>query len=190
MKRILVLIFILVALAQLAVPAILAWGRIQTLTHGRVWKFKTAPVDPEDAIRGRYVALRFSAESFAAAEPAEADQIASGAPIYVVLKEDADGFAQIDRVSPTELKGDNVVKAKNGYSSENRQRVWFPFDTYWVTEKVAPAAEAAYRENSRRGKENAYVTVRVRDGDAALEQLYIDNQPLADYLRAQAAAKK
>jgi hypothetical protein len=25
---------------------------------------------------------------------------------------------------------------------------------------------------------------RVRDGDAALEQLYIDNQPLVDYLRA------
>ena len=30
-------------------------------------------------------------------------------------------------------------------------------------EKSAPAAETAYRENSRRGKENAYVTVRVRD---------------------------
>jgi hypothetical protein len=58
-----------------------------------------------------------------------------------------------------------------------------------VTEKSAPAAETAYRENSRRGKENAYVTVRVRESDAALEQLYIDNQPLADYLRAQAQKK-
>ena len=28
------------------------------------------------------------------------------------------------------------------------------------------------------------VTVRVRDGDAGLEQLYIDEQPLVDYLRA------
>ena len=33
------------------------------------------------------------------------------------------------------------------------------------------------------------MTVRVRNGDAALEQLYIDNQPLADYLRAQAAKR-
>jgi hypothetical protein len=31
--------------------------------------------------------------------------------------------------------------------------------------------------------------VRVRDGDAALEQLYIANQPLADYLRAQTSKK-
>jgi len=35
----------------------------------------------------------------------------------------------------------------------------------------------------------AIVTARIRDGDAALEQLYIDNQPLTDYLRAQAAKK-
>ena len=53
----------------------------------------------------------------------------------------------------------------------------------------APAAEQAYRNNSRRGQQNAYVTIRIRNGDAALEQLYIDNQPLADYLRAQAAKK-
>ena len=189
MKKLPLLIFILVALAQLAVPAVLAWGRIQTLTHGRVWKFKTAPIDPEDAIRGRYVALRFAAESFVAPERPEAEQIAAGTPVYVVLKEGGDGFAQVDHVSATELQGDNVVKARNGYSSENRQTVSFPFDTYWITEKNAPAAETAYRENSQRGKENAYVTVRVRNGDAALEQLYIDNQPLADYLRAQAAKK-
>jgi uncharacterized membrane-anchored protein len=188
MKRIRVLIFILVALAQLAVPAMLAWERIQTLAHGRVWKFKTAPIDPEDAIRGRYVGLRFAAESFPAPAPAKSDQIEAGSTVYVVLKEDANGFAQVDHVSPTELKGDNVVKARSGYSSEDTQKIWFPFDTYWLTEKSAPAAETAYRENSRRGKENAYVTVRVRDGDAALEQLYIDDKPLAEYLRAEAAS--
>ena len=125
MKKPSLLIFILVALAQLGVPAMLAWGRIQTLTHGRVWKFRTAPVDPEDAIRGRYVALRFAAESFSAPEKPESEQIPAGATVYVVLKEDADGFAQVDHVSPTELKGDNVVKARNGYSSDNRQNVWF-----------------------------------------------------------------
>jgi len=189
MKRIPVLIFILVAFAQLAVPAMLAWGRIQTLAHGRVWKFKTEPIDPEDAVRGRYISLRFAAESFSAPAPAKSDQIEPGITVYVVLKEDANGFAQVDHVSPTELKGDNVVKARSGYWSDNSQRVWFPFDKFWVTEKRAPAAEQAYRENSRRGQQNAFVTVRVRDGDAALEQLYIDNQPLADYLRAQAAKK-
>ena len=188
MKMLRVWIFVLVALAQLSVPGLMAWGRHLTLKHGRVWKFKTAPIDPEDAVRGRYVALRFAAESFPGSE-ADAERIATGTTLYVVLKEDADGFAQVDHISMTPLKGDNVVTAKNGYWSNNSQRVVFPFDQFWLTEKSAPAVETAYRENSRRGKENAYVTVRVRNGDAALEQLYIDNQPLADYLRAQAAKK-
>ena len=48
MKSLLIGIFALVALAQLSVPAMMAWGRVQTLNRGRVWKFKTAPIDPEE----------------------------------------------------------------------------------------------------------------------------------------------
>jgi hypothetical protein len=47
------------------------------------------------------------------------------------------------------------------------------------------AAERAYADNSNRKHQNAFVTVRVHHGDAALEQLYIDNKPLVDYLRAE-----
>ena len=81
------------------------------------------------------------------------------------------------------------MKVQAGNWWQEQQKVVFPFRYFWVTENSAPAAERAYRENSRRGKENAYVTVRVASGDAALEQLYIDNQPLPEYLRAQAAKK-
>ena len=65
--------------------------------------------------------------------------------------------------------------------------VSLPFDKYWVTERDAPAAEAAYRAQSRRDKRNAFCTVRVFRGDAALEQLYLDGVPLGEYLRANAA---
>jgi hypothetical protein len=61
-----------------------------------------------------------------------------------------------------------------------------PFDKYWVTERDAPAAETAYRNLSRRDKQNAFASVRVFRGDAVLEQLYLDNQPLGDYLRRNA----
>jgi len=62
--------------------------------------------------------------------------------------------------------------------------VRFPFNKFWVAEANAPAAERAYIENNRRDKQNAYVTVRVRRGDAALDQLFIDNEPLSEYLRS------
>ena len=184
MKTLRFAIFILVALAQLSVPALMAWERMQTLARGRVWKFKTAPVDPEDVVRGRYVRLHFLAEDFTQPEKFESPD-----SIYAILKETPDGFAEIDHTSATPIGGDNVIKVEPGGNWDGKQHIVIPFTQFWITEKSAPEAEKAYRENSRRGKENAYVTVRVRNGDAALEQLYIDNQPLTDYLRAQAAKK-
>lgn len=184
MKTLRIGIFVLVALAQLSVPALMAWGRVQTLARGRVWKFKTAPVDPVDAVRGRYVMLRFDAEDFT-----QAEQLKSADLVYAILKEGADGFAQVDHLSFSPDPADSAMKVEPGGWWQERQHIVFPLRYFWLTEKNAPAAETAYRENSRRGQQNAYVTVRIRNGDAALEQLYIDNQPLADYLRAQAAKK-
>jgi len=185
MKTIRLGIFIFVALAQLGVPMMMAWGRIQTLANGRVWKLKTAPVDPEDAVRGRYVMLRFAAED----NYRQPEQLKSIDSIYAILKEGADGFAEIDHLSFSPAPGDSAMKVEPGGFWDGEQRVVFPFRYFWLTEKRAPAAEKAYRENSKRGQQNAYVTVRIRNGDAALEQLYLDNQPLADYLRAQSAKK-
>lgn len=188
MRTLCVVIFVVVALIQLGVPASVVWKREKTLQHGRVWKFKTEPVDPVDAIRGRYVALRLEAEKGRpAAGPRE--DFTPGGVVYVTLKEDANGFAEVDQISTKPLPGDNVVKAEAGYWRDGWEHVSFPFNRLWVGEKLAPEAERAYVENSRRDKQNAYVTVRVREGDAAIEQLYIDNQPLAEYLRAQAAKK-
>jgi uncharacterized membrane-anchored protein len=178
-----VLIFVVVALAQLAVPASAIWSREQTLRHGRVWKFKTAPVDPVDAIRGRYITLRFDAETIPGPEQPKSERSPVETPLYVVLKENAEGFAEVERVSKDFLKGDNVLKAQNWYRTDEANHVRFPFNRMWVTENNAAAAEKAYFENSRQGKQNAYVTVRVRNGEGVLEQLYIDAQPLPEYLR-------
>jgi len=57
------IVFVLVAFAQLAVPGSLIWKREHTLRQGNVWKFRTAPVDPVDVFRGRYVALHFEVET-------------------------------------------------------------------------------------------------------------------------------
>jgi uncharacterized membrane-anchored protein len=172
------IVFGLVAFAQLAVPASLIWKREHTLRQGSVWKFKTAPVDPVDAFRGRYVALHFEVETQQIAPPANAS---SGQAVFVALKTNTEGFAEIDKVSATRPAGDDFMAAQLSGSA-----ISLPFDKYWVTERDAPTAETAYRDLSRRGQQNAFVTVRVFRGDAAIEQLYLDNQPLADYLRAKA----
>ncbi len=92
MKLVRVTAFLVIALLQVSVPGSVIWKREQTLRHGRVWKFRAAPVDPIDAIRGRYVALRF------AAEEVPQNESISVPFVYAVLREDPDGFAQVDHL--------------------------------------------------------------------------------------------
>ena len=172
------IVFLLLALVQLAVPASLIWNREQTLRRGSVWRFRTAPVDPVDAFRGRYVALEFEEETRQIAPPEGASD---GQAVFMTLRQTPEGFAEIDRISTSAPPGDDFIRVQLHGST-----VSLPFDTYWVTERDAPAAEAAYRSQSSREKRNAFVTVRVFRGDAALEQLYLDGMPLGDYLRANA----
>jgi uncharacterized membrane-anchored protein len=179
MNKLRLIIFLVVALAQIAVPASMIWKRQRTLSEGRVWKFRTAPVDPVDAMRGRYLSLRFEAEQFSYSL-----RLPYGETVYVKLKEDADGFATVDQVNETSTAGDDVVQAEGLGSYQEKGRVKFSFDRLWVTEANAPAAERAYAEHSRREKIDAYATVRVHNGDAGIEELYIAGQPLRDYLRA------
>lgn len=181
MKSWRLIVFVLVALAQLAVPASLIWKREQTLRHGSVWKFRTAPVDPVDAFRGRYVALEFEAETQEIVEPPDS---AKHEAVFVTMRSNAEGFAEIDQVLASRPARDDFIEAQL-----NGKRLSLPFDKYWVTERDAPAAEAAYVAQSRAEKKNAFVTVRVFRGDAALEQLYLDGAPLGEYLRANAGPK-
>ena len=182
MKPFRLLVFVVVALAQFSVPAWAVWMRTQTLSKGKLWKFRTAPVDPVDALRGRYVALAFAAEKVPQAERLPAASVA-----YAILKEGSSGFAEIDHLSTTCPAGDNVIQVEPGAWWDGTQHVEFPFDKFWLTEKIAPQADRAYATATRQEKDNAYVTVRVHNGDAALEDLYIDGQPLAAYLRTHPA---
>ena len=184
MKKLRLIIFIVVALAQISLPASMIWKRQRTLREGRLWKFRTAPTDPVDAMRGRYLTLRFAAETFPQREPVPDH----GDMLYVKLKEDADGFAVVDEISNEPQSGNSIVRADNYGYSAGQNRIHFPFDSFWVSEADAPAAEEAYVEHSRRDKLDAYVTVRVRGSDAAVEELYVAGQPLRDYLRAHPVA--
>lgn len=181
MNKLRLMIFLLVALAQISVPASMIWKRQRTLRDGRLWKFRTAPVDPVDAMRGRYLSLRFEAEEFPRSERLPH---AFETTVYVGIKEDADGFAVVDQVYDAPTGRHDTVEAENHGWYAGKQRVRFPFDRLWVTEANAAAAEKAYADHSRREKVDAYATVRVMAGDAGIEELYIAGQPLREYLRA------
>jgi len=165
--------FIVLTLALLAVPALRIYQYENTLSHGKVFKFETQPVDPYDLFRGRYVALRFKAE------PTNKEYDAAyGSKIYMTLAVNAEGFAEVERVSTKPVEGENVITGRCYY------RVQFPFDRYFMEENAAPEAERVWRDAARNNSgQKTWAEVRVLNGKAVLEGLYIDGVRIEEVLR-------
>jgi len=180
MKRYAALIvFGLAVLAQIGVPASVLMHRAETLREGRVWKFKTAPVDPYDAFRGKYVTLRLAEDRVATAKGFAPD---SGKKVYVRLEEDAEGFARFAGIGYEKTGENDCVQARIRYFTSKEIHLDLPIDRYYMEESKAPEAERVYRQNSRRGEQNAFVAVRILDGFPVIEELYIADTPIREYL--------
>lgn len=166
-------LFAIMALLQLAAPGYTIWRQEHTLASGQAFKFRTGPVDPYDAFRGRFVAL-----GFPDAWPRTLTGVTpeAGNPVHVILGVDADGFATLDEASGAPPKDRPYVRTKWTFDG----RVALPFDRFYLEEFTAPEAERAWRERAR--SENAYLVVRVLDGNWAIENLYLDGRPLRDVL--------
>ena len=183
MSRLLGLALAILFLLQLAVPASMIVGREMTLRHGKHFRFRTAPVDPYDPFRGRFVALNLAASRVA--HP-EGMKLTIRQKVYALLAIDEEGFAYFrDLVAQPPPTGDYLAARVSWWNQETVD-LKLPFDRYYAEEDLAPEIERAYRAHSRRDNQEAYITVRVRNGNGVLEELYIEDLPVGEYLRRQA----
>jgi uncharacterized membrane-anchored protein len=186
--------FALVCFAQLAVPASLIAKHEQTRAAGTVWRFQTAPVDPADPFRGRYVQLAFAVdrESVPLAD-ATYVWVDHGQRVYAELAAGPDGYARLVRVHDRRPAGVEYVDAFVQHMHVEVQRVRdgsepppgppavilrMPFDRYYLPEARAPEVERAYWDASRKAQANTWAEVRVRDGHAVLTGLVLDGKPV------------
>lgn len=165
---------------QIALPVSMIAKRESTLKEGAVFRFKTAPVDPYDAFRGRYVTIR--AEINKVSKPEGVD-LKSGQKVYAQLTVDEKGLAQVLQIALQKPKDSAYLIASVTHPSGNDVGLNLPIDRYYMEETVAPRAEQAYREHSRRDKQDAYVIVRVKDGFAVIEGLYVGDQRIEDVVK-------
>jgi hypothetical protein len=192
--RILALVFLAVALVQLALPASRILQYEKTLTEGRAFKFKTAPVDPYDAFRGRYVALGFDARD---ATWSEGERPEYGTPIYARVEADADGYAKFGEATLDPPSDGDYLKVTAGFMDKDKKiGVGIPFDRFYMEEQIAPEAEKVYREGSRVIPSNqssrdtpAHAIIRIRDGLGVIEQVYIGDKTLAEAAKASLEAR-
>lgn len=161
-----------VFLVQLYVPASMIAEREEILNTGKAYKFKTAPVDPNDPFRGKYIALQFAENEFFAG-PKQAWQY--NEPVYVHLSADAEGYATIQGVS-REAPGEDTtyIKAAIDHALDNGLiGIAYPFDRYYLEESKAYEAEESYRASLPNTTQTTYALVMIKAGDAVLKDVMI-----------------
>jgi uncharacterized membrane-anchored protein len=183
-KKILLSLFILVALAQLYVPAKMILDKEDTLETGIDYKFQTTPIDPIDPFRGEYIILSYK-DNVAAVK--DEKSWFTGETVYVSLVTDEAGFAKISSVSkekPSENK--DFIKAEVSAVSSNatnKLTIYFPFDRYYMKESKAYDAELVYIKSLQDTTQIAYALVSVKEGEAVLKDLLIDGISIKDIVK-------
>jgi uncharacterized membrane-anchored protein len=179
MKKIILPLFILMCLAQWYVPGKMIFDQEALLKEGKVYKFRTAPIDPADPFRGKYITLSFDINRYEVSDYTKWEQQQD---VYVALADSA-GFARIRGVSSTELHEGDYVKARiTTVTSYEPYTLWieYPFDRFYLEESKAAEAEALYWKSQSDSTQVTYALVSVKNGKAALIDVMINDRSIAD----------
>ncbi|MFK7922277.1 MAG: GDYXXLXY domain-containing protein [Bacteroidia bacterium] len=173
-KSIKIALFVVLAIAQIYFPVSMIWQQEETINNGQAFRFETAPVDPNDPFRGKYITLRFTAEEFYSDQ---SSTLPNAGKVFVLLGEDEEGFAKVESVQverPTE--GQHYISAEiwGNYEEDNWVRLKFPFERYYMEESKAYEAELAHRRSRRDSTQKTYALVMVQEGNSALEDVVLD----------------
>lgn len=165
---------------QLFVPAQMIYQQEDTLDTGKAYKFKTRPIDPTDPFRGKYITLSYEINSFQTEDKIWADYYGN---VFVYLKTDTDGFAEIKTISQTQLDtSDDYVIVKSKYNHGKTVNFNLPFDRFYMNENKAYDAEISVREAQIDTTKICYGLVFVKEGTAVLENVFIDDTPIQEFV--------
>lgn len=175
-------IFIIVALAQLFIPAKMILDQEEVLNTGTAYKFKTQPVDPTDPFRGKYIILNYDINS----TKTDDSLWNRKEEVYVYFKKDNLGFAELLKVSkePLDIKSDYVIAEVNWYNKKNKKLSFsLPFNRFYMEETKAQPAEDAYSKAHRDSlPNNIYALVFIKDGEAVLKDVIVNDVSIAKYV--------
>jgi len=179
MKALPWIVFGIAALAQWAVPVAGIMQYEQVLAQGSLVKIKCGAPDPYDPLRGRYLAVR--PEQHQAGVP-QFMKLGRGMRVYGTITTGADGLASITSLSLTPPAGGDYIRLKSDYVYDGKASILWPFDRFYINEKLAPEADKWFAENLRSAN-GITAEVRVLRGRAVLADLSLDGTPFRDILR-------
>jgi uncharacterized membrane-anchored protein len=182
-KKIILPLFALMCLAQWFVPAQMIYDQEQVLREGKTYHFKTAPIDPSDPFRGKYITLRFEEDRVEVVDPKEWK---NAEDVYVSIVDSA-GFAKISTVSLYEPEGSDYIKARishvSDYGKPYMLQIQYPFERFYLEESKASEAERLYWENRTDSTQVIYAVVSVKNGSAALKDVMLNDRSIVEVVK-------
>ncbi len=156
------------------------------------FRFRTGALDPYDSFRGRYVTLNPMPNTVKAGKDESSDR--SRQLRYAVLKHGDNGFAEVVRLTEEPPAGEPFVRVRNVFrryewhgnqkSEDAQYQFTFPFNRFYLNEKLAPEAEVLVMETLRKNPDDCVLSVLIYpDGSYAVKDLEIRGKPLRDLLR-------
>lgn len=176
-KTLIVPLFLLMVSVQLYVPASMIWSKEKVIKEGSTYKFKVAPVDPNDPFRGKYVVINVAANHIT---EVFGNQWEENEAAYVVLGTDLEGYAQASYLTKQEPLGTDYIRVKIDRIAESEVYFDYPFNRFYMDEDKASIAELLYFESLRDTTSVTYALVMVNNGAAVLQDVRINDVSLVD----------
>lgn len=180
-RKLVIALFVMVSAIQLAIPGKMIWDRERILETGKEFKFETAPIDPTDPFRGKYIVLSYKENTVKISSP---NQYTNGETIFAILKENQNGFAFIKAISKERPK-DNVDFVKARVESVSDFPVptlilSYPFTRFYLEESKAYEAEQTFIKSQSDSTKTTYALVNIKNGEAVLKDVLIDGISVVD----------
>lgn len=180
MKTLPLIVFALAAVGQWALPLFGIWQHEQVLAKGALIKLKCTAPDPYDPLRGRFLAVSPEQRDVSIGKDMA---IPKGRKVYAILTTGADGLAHASSVSLIPPADGDYMEVKVGYSySNDSMTIEWPFDRFYINEKLGPEADKWFAENIRSAK-GIIAEVRVLKGQAVLQDLSVDGRPVREIVK-------
>lgn len=182
-KTLIFSLFLVVVLAQWLVVISMISKHQATLNSGKLYKFKTQPVDPNDPFRGKYVQLSFEQNSIQIKNNSDFNY---NDEVYVIFSENDKNFAIISKISYAKPENNPYylkTKIRSSYAVDTITKtvtVQYPFDRYYMQEQKAPEAERIYNQSLRDTLSNTYAEVYIKNGIAVLKDVKINEVSLRE----------
>jgi hypothetical protein len=179
-------VFAVAAVAQWLLPLSGIWQHERVIARGTLLRIECGAPDPYDPLRGRYLAVRPAQSSVS--EPEGFPRGGGRVPVWATLEAGEDGLARIKSLSLVPVSGPNVIAlTARSFGTTNGTDViglkW-PFDRFYLNERLAPDADKLVAERSRDGKKTV-AEVRLLDGQAILTDILLDGVSIRELAKQQ-----